>query len=166
MESFFLRKDAQSMCEEKPRMQFSWHGFGDSAHDPGVELANVSHVGASTGTKLCAHMGAGKMQQRFHNLHRACEKAELKLVRIKNGPVAIHTHAVVKQLLQQQPNGPSRGHNFGFPRRVRCIAWGGQAIGRQERLGQDWCRARLQWRSACRYAHRYHVSMDAWRAFF
>ena len=129
-------------------MQFSGHGFGDSAHDPGVEPANVSHVGASTGTKLCAHMGAGKMQQRFHNLHRACEKAELKLVRIKNGPVAIHTHAVVKQLLQQQPNGPSRGHNCGFPRLVGCIAWGGQVISCQDRLGQDWCRVRLQQHSA------------------
>ena len=70
---FFFRKAAQGMCEEKPRMQFTRHGFGDSAHDPWVELANVSHVGASAGTKLCAHMGAGKMQQRFHNLHRVSE---------------------------------------------------------------------------------------------
>ena len=122
---FFFGKAAQGMCEEKPRMQFTRHGFGNSAHDPWVELANVSHVGASAGTKLCAHMSAGKMQQRFHKLHRACEKAELKLVRIKNGPVAIHTHAVVKKLQQQQqPNGPSRGHNCRFPRLVGRIAWG------------------------------------------
>ncbi len=44
---FFFGKAAQGMYEEKPRMQFTWHGFGDSAHDPGVELANGSHVGAS-----------------------------------------------------------------------------------------------------------------------
>ena len=76
----FFGKAAQGMYDEKPRMQFTRPGFGDSAHDPWVELTNVSHVGASAGTNLCAHMGAGKMQQRFHNLHRACEKAELKLI--------------------------------------------------------------------------------------
>ena len=88
------------MYEEKPRMQFSGHGFGNSAHDPRVEPANVCHVGARAGTKLSAHMGASKVHQRLHHLHRACKKAELQLIRIKNGPVGIHAHAVVKQLLQ------------------------------------------------------------------
>ena len=74
---------------------------------------------------MSAHMSAGKMQQRFYILRRACKKAKLKLVRIENLPVVIHTHAVVKQLLQQQPNRPSRGHNCGFPRLVGCIALGG-----------------------------------------
>ena len=69
-------------------------------------------------------MGASKMQERLNILHRACEKAELKLVRVEDGPMAIHTHAVVKQLLQQQPNRPSRGHDCGLPWLIGCIAWG------------------------------------------
>ena len=76
-------------------MQFSGHGFGNSAHDPWVELANLSHVGASAGTKFCAHMGAGKMHQRRYHLSWACEEVQLELVGIFNDPPRVHTHAVV-----------------------------------------------------------------------
>ena len=122
---FFFIKAAQAMYEEKPRMRFTRHGFGDSAHDPWVELANVSHVGASAGTKLCAHMGAGKMHQRFQHLSWACEEVQLELVGIFNDPPSVHAHAVVMKLLKKQPNGPSRGGNSGLPRLVGSIARGG-----------------------------------------
>ena len=85
----------------------------------------VSHIGARTGTKMCAHMGACKMHQRLYHLNRACEKIKLELISIIDGPVSVHTHAIVKQLLQEQPNGTSRGSNSGLPRLIRSIARGG-----------------------------------------
>ena len=121
-----FRKTAKGKYEEQPRMQFSGHGFGNSAHDPRVELANVSHISASTGTELRAHMGTCKVHQRLRHLKRACKKIKLKLIRIEDGPVGVHTHAVVKQLLQEQPDGPSGGCNSGLPRLVGSIAWGGR----------------------------------------
>ena len=89
------------MNEEKPRMQLSGQSFVNAPHDPWVELADVSHVGARAGAKLSTHMSACKMHQRFNILRRACKEAKLELVGVKNRPVGIHAHAIFKQLLEQ-----------------------------------------------------------------
>ena len=89
------------MSEEKPRTQLSGQSFVNAPHDPWVELADVSHVGARAGAKLSTHMSACKMHQRFNILRRACKEAKLELVGVKNRPVGIHTHAIFKQLLEQ-----------------------------------------------------------------
>ena len=97
----FFRKAAQGMNQEKPRMQLSGQSFVNAPHDPWVELADVSHVGARAGANLSTHMSACKMHQRFNILRRACREAKLELVGVKNRPVGIHTHAIFKQLLEQ-----------------------------------------------------------------
>ena len=131
-----LREAAKGMYKKQPRMQFGGHGFGNSAHDPWVIPADASHSGASAGTEMCAHMCACNVHQRLHNLHWACDTFQLELISIVNGPCSVHTHAIVMQLLQEQPDGSSGGSNSGFPRLVRSIARGEQATNHQDKLDQ------------------------------
>ena len=81
-------------------------------------------------------MGACKMHHGFNHLDRACEKLQLELISIKDGPACIHTHAIVKQLLQEKSNGTSRGSNSGLPRLIRSTARGGQETTHQDKLDQ------------------------------
>ena len=55
----------------------------------------------------------------------ASEKVKLELICVENGPLSVHTHAMVMQLLKEQPDGPSGGGDRGFPRLIRSIARGG-----------------------------------------
>ena len=128
-----LSEAAKGTCKKQPRMQFGGHGFGDSAHDPWVVPAYVSHIGACPGTKTCAHMGACKMHQGLYHSKRASKTNKLELISIQDGPVSVHTHAIVKQLLQEQPNGTSRGSNSGLPSLIRGIAKGGQETAHQDK---------------------------------
>ena len=112
------------MNKKKSRMKFRGHGFSDSAHDPWVIPADAGHICASFGTVPSSHMGAGKMHQRLHHLSWASEEVQLELVGIFNDPRSVHTHAVIMELLKEQPNGSNRGSNSGLPRLVRSIARG------------------------------------------
>ena len=64
------------------------------------------------------------MHHGFHQLNTACEKIKLELINIKDGPVCIQTHEIVKQLLQEKSNWTSRRSNSGLPRLIRSIARG------------------------------------------